>query len=88
MPVLTPQRAPAEKYTKGVTSVESILLLDRLRQSVAVKEILQSAGRPLMRKTASVPNFSNVSIKLSFMPGVHSNTLPGEHPHIFKNTST
>ncbi|KAF2364958.1 CAP Gly-rich domain [Trinorchestia longiramus] len=49
-----------EKYTKGVTSVESILLLDRLRQSVAVKELLQSAGRPLMRKTASVPNFSNL----------------------------
>ena len=51
-----------EKYTKGVTSVESILMLDRLRQSVAVKELLQSAGRPLMRKTASVPNFSQVSL--------------------------
>lgn len=50
-----------EKYTKGVTSVESILMLDRLRQNVAVKELLQSAGRPLMRKTASVPNFSHVS---------------------------
>ncbi|XP_045609912.1 kinesin-like protein KIF13A isoform X2 [Procambarus clarkii] len=48
-----------EKYTKGVTSVESILMLDRLRQNVAVKELLQSAGRPLMRKTASVPNFSH-----------------------------
>ena len=44
-----------------MTSVESILMLDRLRQSVAVKELLQSAGRPLMRKTASVPNFSQVS---------------------------
>ncbi|XP_047740142.1 kinesin-like protein KIF13A isoform X2 [Hyalella azteca] len=53
-----------EKYTKGVTSVESILLLDRLRQSVAVKELLQSAGRPLMRKTASVPNFSNLQKRL------------------------
>ncbi|KAB7500909.1 Kinesin-like protein KIF13A, partial [Armadillidium nasatum] len=49
-----------EKYTKGVTSVESILMLDRLRQNVAVKELLQSAGRPLMRKTASVPNFSQL----------------------------
>ena len=36
-------------------------MLDRLRQNVAVKELLQSAGRPLMRKTASVPNFSHVS---------------------------
>ena len=50
-----------EKYTKGVTSVESILMLDRLRQSVAVKELLQTSGRPLMRKTASVPNFSQVA---------------------------
>ncbi|KAK7063154.1 Kinesin-like protein kif13b [Halocaridina rubra] len=49
-----------EKYTKGVTSVESILMLDRLRQNVAVKELLQSAGRPLMRKTASVPNFTHL----------------------------
>jgi hypothetical protein len=42
--------------------VESILTLDRLRQSVAVKELLQARGQPLMRKTASVPNFSQVSL--------------------------
>jgi kinesin family protein 13 len=47
-----------EKYTRGVSAVESILTLDRLRQSVAVKELLQARGQPLMRKTASVPNFS------------------------------
>ncbi|XP_044257426.1 kinesin-like protein KIF13A isoform X2 [Tribolium madens] len=47
-----------EKYTRGVSAVESILTLDRLRQSVAVKELLQAKGQPLMRKTASVPNFS------------------------------
>ncbi|XP_045481473.1 kinesin-like protein KIF13A isoform X2 [Harmonia axyridis] len=46
-----------EKYTKGVSAVESILMLDRLRQNVAVKELLQAKGQPLMRKTASVPNF-------------------------------
>jgi hypothetical protein len=45
-----------------VSAVESILTLDRLRQSVAVKELLQAQGRPLMRKTASVPNFSQVII--------------------------
>ncbi|XP_046734684.1 kinesin-like protein KIF13A isoform X3 [Diprion similis] len=49
-----------EKYTRGVSAVESILTLDRLRQSVAVKELLQAQGQPLMRKTASVPNFSQV----------------------------
>ncbi|KAG7205851.1 hypothetical protein KM043_007787 [Ampulex compressa] len=49
-----------EKYTRGVSAVESILTLDRLRQSVAVKELLQARGQPLMRKTASVPNFSQI----------------------------
>ncbi|KAJ8964376.1 hypothetical protein NQ317_003093 [Molorchus minor] len=50
-----------EKYTRGVSAVESILTLDRLRQSVAVKELLQAKGQPLMRKTVSVPNFSQAS---------------------------
>lgn len=49
-----------EKYTRGVSAVESILTLDRLRQSVAVKELLQARGQPVMRKTVSVPNFSQV----------------------------
>uniref|UniRef100_A0A1Q3FPE7 Putative kinesin-like protein n=1 Tax=Culex tarsalis TaxID=7177 RepID=A0A1Q3FPE7_CULTA len=50
-----------EKYTKGVSAVESILTLDRLRQSVAVKELEQVRGPALsMRKTASVPNFSQM----------------------------
>ncbi|XP_011311127.1 kinesin-like protein KIF13B isoform X5 [Fopius arisanus] len=55
-----------EKYTRGVSAVESILTLDRLRQSVAVKELLQARGQPLMRKTASVPNFSQVLQLLKF----------------------
>ncbi|KAK7862050.1 hypothetical protein R5R35_011474 [Gryllus longicercus] len=49
-----------EKYTRGVSAVESILTLDRLRQSVAVKELLQAQGQKPMRKTASVPNFSHI----------------------------
>lgn len=50
-----------EKYTRGVSAVESILTLDRLRQSVAIKELEQTHGQPLsMRKTVSVPNFSQV----------------------------
>lgn len=44
-----------EKYIKGVSAVESILTLDRLRQEVAVKELLSASGRSL-RKTTSVPN--------------------------------
>lgn len=43
--------------------MESILTLDRLRQSVAVKELETAHGQPLsMRKTVSVPNFSQVRI--------------------------
>ncbi|XP_063959521.1 kinesin-like protein KIF13A isoform X2 [Lytechinus pictus] len=44
-----------EKYTRGVSAVESILALDRLRQEVIIKEKLASRGRNL-RKTSSVPN--------------------------------
>ncbi|XP_076306917.1 kinesin-like protein KIF13A isoform X2 [Tachypleus tridentatus] len=51
-----------EKYTRGVSALESILTLDRLRQEVAVKELLASRGRPL-RKTSSVPNIAQL-IKL------------------------
>ncbi|XP_037079397.1 kinesin-like protein KIF13A, partial [Pollicipes pollicipes] len=52
-----------EKYLQGVSAVDSILRLDRLRQSVAVKELIQDGAGPLsgtgsMRKTASVPNIS------------------------------
>src|SRR2546426_1155379 len=50
-----------EKYVKGVSAVESILALDRLRQEVAIKELITANGNPqiqeaLIRKTASVPN--------------------------------
>lgn len=57
-----------EKYTRGVSAVEDILTLDRLRQRVAVREILQHKGVPLtMRKTCSVPNFSQVSVRLKLL---------------------
>ena len=52
-----------ERYSRGVSAVDTILFLDRLRQSVAVKEALKSHGKAAqqsMRKTVSVPNFSNV----------------------------
>lgn len=53
-----------EKYTKSVGAVESILTLDRLRQNLAVKELLQNqqGGKTssTMRKTLSVPNLSQL----------------------------
>jgi len=53
-----------EKYTKSVGAVESILTLDRLRQNLAVKELLQSqqGGKisASMKKTLSVPNLSQL----------------------------
>ncbi|BES87666.1 Kinesin protein 1B [Nesidiocoris tenuis] len=53
-----------ETYTKGVSAVEGILTLERLRQKVAVKELLQHKGISLlaMRKTCSVPNFSQLML--------------------------
>lgn len=71
-----------EKYTKGVSAVESILTLDRLRQSVAVKELETAHGQPLsMRKTVSVPNFSQVRdynlILLSFIDSFDSRSVCG-----------
>lgn len=49
-----------------MSAVESILTLDRLRQSVAIKELEQTHGQPLsMRKTVSVPNFSQVCFPMT-----------------------
>lgn len=64
-----------DKYTRSVSAVESILALDRLRQEVAVKELLAAQAKhspghhvgsgpmsqSLMRKTVSVPNFALLS---------------------------
>lgn len=58
-----------EKYIKGVSAVESILTLDKLRQEVAVKELLAAQGRPL-RKTASVPNIHGMIWSDSFSHGL------------------
>lgn len=55
-----------------MSAVESILTLDRLRQNVAIKELEQQLiglqkqnSSTSMRKTCSVPNFSQVSLDLS-----------------------
>ncbi|ESO83151.1 hypothetical protein LOTGIDRAFT_133948, partial [Lottia gigantea] len=52
-----------EKYIRGISAVESILTLDRLRQEVAVKELLAVTGRSggMLRKTTSVPNINQVT---------------------------
>ena len=59
-----------EAYTKGLSAVDTILQLDRLRQSVAVKEKLKTVGATAqqqqnMRKTMSVPNFVQMSQSFS-----------------------
>ena len=59
-----------EAYTKGLSAVDTILQLDRLRQSVAVKEKLKTVGtgaqqQQNMRKTMSVPNFVQMSQSFS-----------------------
>ena len=37
-----------EKYTRGVLAVETILTLDRKRQSVAVKELINAKSKHLL----------------------------------------
>ncbi|XP_073985612.1 kinesin heavy chain 73 isoform X1 [Rhodnius prolixus] len=73
---LTEGESYIETYTKGVSAVEGILTLERLRQKVAVKEILQHKGHTTltMRKTASVPNFSHI---MMFDNSLESLTLGG-----------
>ena len=55
-----------EKYNKGISHVENILNLHKLRQEVLVKEKLAAVGRSSksltarnMRKFASTPNLFN-----------------------------
>ncbi|XP_013388106.1 kinesin-like protein KIF13B isoform X3 [Lingula anatina] len=59
-----------EKYIKGVSAVESILLLDKLRQEVAVKELLSAEGRSL-KKTSSVPNIQ-AALRMDMSPHLSS----------------
>uniref|UniRef100_A0A915IN91 Kinesin-like domain-containing protein n=1 Tax=Romanomermis culicivorax TaxID=13658 RepID=A0A915IN91_ROMCU len=44
-----------EKYTRGISEVESILALDRLRQEVAIRELLGASVKRSMKKTTSLP---------------------------------
>ncbi|XP_074656043.1 kinesin-like protein KIF13A isoform X2 [Tubulanus polymorphus] len=61
-----------EKYIKGVSAVESILTLDKLRQEVAIKELLSAQGRPL-RKTSSVPNIHGAASMPNISYGLYRN---------------
>ncbi|CAB4036196.1 Hypothetical predicted protein [Paramuricea clavata] len=53
-----------EKYHRGISHVEGLLKLDKLRQEVVVKEKLAASGKPL-RKFASTPNLLQGSFDLS-----------------------
>ena len=55
-----------EKYTRGVSAVETILTLDRLRQSVAVKELVNAKAK-LQPVAALISNGSNGMINSQFM---------------------
>ena len=76
----------------GVSAVETILTLDRLRQSVAIKELINAKSKhllpmggqnnasnnnnPFMRKTVSVPNMSCVSIEITKMCKISMKKIP------------
>ena len=55
-----------EKYTRGVSAVETILTLDRLRQSVAVKELVNAKAK-LQPNLISTGNGNSTSTTSQFM---------------------
>ena len=83
-----------EKYTRAAAAVEELLRLDKLRQQMAVRELLVRAnkeacggrGRPLsgrqsMRKTFSVPNFRHMmksSMSLDSLASLRSPLQPSD----------
>ena len=75
-----------ERYSRGISAVDTVLFLDRLRQSVAVKEALKVAGKQgllaaTMRKTVSVPNFSSIALTGSrSMDNLALSALPSSRP--------
>ncbi len=52
-----------ERYNKGITRVENILNLHKLRQKVLLEEKLATVGRSeqSLRKYASTPNLLNAN---------------------------
>ena len=66
-----------DKYNKGISHVENILNLHKLRQEVLVKEKLAAVGRSSksltnrnnMRKYASTPNLFNAVSDLRLFSG-------------------
>jgi kinesin family protein 13 len=83
-----------EKYSRTASAVDELLRLDKLRQQVAVRELLAQAnkegsggrcrppgGRQSMRKTFSVPNFQNTmksSVSLDSLSSFRSHLRPSE----------
>jgi kinesin family protein 13 len=83
-----------EKYSRTASAVDELLRLDKLRQQVAVRELLDQAnkegsggrcrppsGRQSMRKTFSVPNFQNTmksSVSLDSLSSFRSHLRPSE----------
>ena len=58
-----------EKYTKGVSAVEGILALDKLRQEVAVKELLQNGNSSISDSMRKATSISNVGLILANSSG-------------------
>ncbi|XP_078332068.1 kinesin-like protein KIF13A isoform X4 [Crassostrea virginica] len=69
-----------EKYLKGVQGVESILMVDRLRQEVAVKELSAQKSKSLT-KTYSVPNIHQQNLRADSIQDLsHDSSMSPERP--------
>ena len=56
-----------EKYTRGVSAVETILTLDRLRQSVAVKELITARSKHLLPMGGQTASAASAASNSPFM---------------------
>jgi len=80
-----------EKYSKGISAVDEILRTDRIRQEIALKELLVKQRATLtghhpghaMRKTFSVPNIRQLKTTLSLDNISGFNFKPSDSFHEF-----
>ncbi|XP_076456377.1 kinesin-like protein KIF13A [Babylonia areolata] len=71
-----------EKYIHGISAVESIFVLDRLKQNVKVKEQLSAAKQPSLRKATSLTSINQDSPgKIPSPPGFLLNELRSDSVH-------
>ncbi|KRZ40865.1 Kinesin-like protein KIF13A [Trichinella pseudospiralis] len=69
-----------EKYTTGILQVESLLALDRLRQEVAIREILKQTDHRKMEHSKPISPILKSTDKVMPSPGIGDNRMNSNNP--------